>query len=171
MESGRARGWVPLPKHVRWLKERSFSLFVSNLPQGINATKVKAMFWRAGRIVDVFLSRDQVSEKNCGFAFVRFATEAEAERAMEMASGRSWGGRKMLVSKAKYKARAREEEERKAHQHGNINEQSDDITSYDRGVAGWLVDERGEKGVHVASWLIAEEKNTLFCSLVGHLRK
>lgn len=53
---------------------------------------------------------------------------------------------------------------------GNVNEQPDDITSYDRGVTGWLVDERGEKGVHVASWLIVEKKNTLFCRLVGHLR-
>lgn len=50
------------------------------------------MFSNAGRIVDVFIPVEQGTRKNMGFVFVRFATNREAEKAMDLAMGRSWGG-------------------------------------------------------------------------------
>lgn len=45
---GRGKGVVssddPLPSHIRKLREMSISLFVSNLPEKISVTEVKAMF-------------------------------------------------------------------------------------------------------------------------------
>lgn len=38
------------------------------------------------------------------------------------------------------------------------------------GAAGWILDEGGERGVHVAPWMIKKEKEALFCSIVGFLK-
>lgn len=59
------------------------------------------MFYRAGRIVDVFLARDKSNERVRGFAFVMFVTGKETDRAIDMASGRS-GGRRILVNLARF---------------------------------------------------------------------
>ena len=56
---------------------------------------MEAMFCRAGRIVDVFIPVDKRNNKKRGFSFVRFQTFREAEKAVELAEERSWGGRKI----------------------------------------------------------------------------
>lgn len=38
------------------------------------------------------------------------------------------------------------------------------------GAAGWILEEGGERGVHVAPWMIKKEKEALFCSIVGFLK-
>lgn len=99
---GREAWRNPLPREILRLRERSFSVFVSNLPAKISTAKVQAMFFRARRIVDVFLPRDRSSGNTRGFTFVRFATCKEAEKAIEMAEGKSRVGRKILVNMAKF---------------------------------------------------------------------
>lgn len=66
------------------------------------------MFWRAGRIIDVFIPVDQRCQRNRGFAFVRFATLREAEKAVEIAEGRSWGGMKVQANLAQFRSSRRE---------------------------------------------------------------
>lgn len=34
-------------------------------------------------------------------------------------------------------------------------------------VAAWIVEEKSGKGVRVAPWVITEQKNSLYCSLLG----
>ena len=91
---------VPLPKEIRKIREETHSVFVSNLPQQISKAEIEATFWRAGRIKDVFIPKDRRNNGNRGFAFVRFATLTEAERAAEMAEGRVWGGMKLQANLA-----------------------------------------------------------------------
>lgn len=51
------------------------------------------MFCRAGEILDPFIPIEKHSGRKGGLAFIRFGSFQEAERAVEMACGRSWGGR------------------------------------------------------------------------------
>jgi RNA recognition motif-containing protein len=46
---------------------------------------------------------DKISGKKRGFAFVRFCSFQEAKKAMEIARGRSWGGRRIHVQLSKFK--------------------------------------------------------------------
>lgn len=85
----------PLPMQIRKIREESFSVFVSYLPQQISEAELEAMFWKVGRIRDVFIPTEKRSNNGKGFTFVRFATLKEAEKAIELAEGRSRGGRKI----------------------------------------------------------------------------
>lgn len=86
----------PLPVQIRKIREESFSVFVSNLPLQISEAELEAMFWRVGRILDVFIPTEKRSNSGKSFAFVRFATLGEAEKAVELAEGRSRGRQKDL---------------------------------------------------------------------------
>lgn len=91
-------GKTPLPRNLRALREKSISLFVSNLPESISKPELEAMFMRAGRIVDVFILMDRRRGKIRGFAFVRFANKWEAECVIEIVQGKSWCGKKIQVN-------------------------------------------------------------------------
>jgi RNA recognition motif-containing protein len=56
------------------------------------------MVSRAGRIVDVFIPIDKRSNSKRGFAFIRFQTLREAEKAIELVDGSFWGGRKIQAN-------------------------------------------------------------------------
>ena len=43
----------------------------------------------------MFIPIEKRNNNKRGFAFVRFATLREAEKAIELAEGRSWGGKKI----------------------------------------------------------------------------
>lgn len=88
-------GRSSLPCRIQKLKETSFSLFVSNIQEEMSKVEPEAMFCRAGKILDVFIPMEKHSRRKRGFAFVRFGTFHEAEKAVETARGRSWGGRKI----------------------------------------------------------------------------
>eukprot|EP00268_Persea_americana_P010845 TRINITY_DN14439_c0_g1_i14.p1 TRINITY_DN14439_c0_g1~~TRINITY_DN14439_c0_g1_i14.p1 ORF type:complete len:147 (+),score=27.06 TRINITY_DN14439_c0_g1_i14:267-707(+) len=95
---GRRTNRHPLPVQIKRIRDESFSIFVSNLPQQISKTELETMFWRAGRIIDMFIPVDKRSNRNRGFAFVRFATFKEAEKVVQLAKRRSWGGRKVQAN-------------------------------------------------------------------------
>lgn len=82
----------PLPKRILALREKTISLFVSNLLASISSPELEAMFCRAGRILDSFIPKDTARSRGRGFAFVRFGLMREAELSTELAKGRSWGG-------------------------------------------------------------------------------
>lgn len=86
----------PLPPKIRDLRQRSISLLVSNLHGEISKAEPKAMFYRAGRIVDSFIPVDRRTGKKRGFGFVRFKSETEASNTIKLAIGKSWGGKKGL---------------------------------------------------------------------------
>lgn len=167
---------------MRWLRESSLSPFVSNLLDKISITKLRAMFYRAGRIVDIFLPKDRLSGTARGLAFVRFASPVEAERAIEMATSKSWGGRRIHVNLARFQANKMEGTGRKTEvqeaikgPYGRVVAGVGSSSTWGnkggiskKSVAGWLVEEGEEKGVSVAPWVVVEEKH-LVCSIVGSL--
>lgn len=104
-KEGESAGRGPLPKQILRLREYYSSVFVSNLPPKMSITEVKAKFFWAGRIVNIYLPKVRSSRDTRGFAFVRFATCREAEKAIELAEGRSWGGHKIQVNMEKFHAR------------------------------------------------------------------
>lgn len=142
------------------------------------------MFCRAGKIVDVFLPWNPSSGKIRGFAFVRFGSLLEADRAISLAVGRSWGGRKILVNMAKFQASRHEVEEDRGEPPCIVQTCSNVVCGGDivvenawlrkartsKGAVGWVIDEGKEKGVRVTSWVV-EEKQALVYSLVGFLKE
>ena len=96
----------PFPREILVLGEKTITLFVSNLPSSISSPELGAMFCRASRILDSFIPKEFVSSKGRGFAFVRFGTMREAERAIELANGRSWRGRRINVQLANQRRKA-----------------------------------------------------------------
>lgn len=96
-------GRSSLPRRIQKLKETSFSLLVSNIPEEMSKVEPKAMFCRAGKILDVFIPMEKHSRRERDFAFVRFGIFHEAEKAVEMARGRSWGGRKIQAQLSRFK--------------------------------------------------------------------
>lgn len=88
MVGGRQINRDPLPEQIRKIRDEAISIFVSILPQQISELDV--MFWRAGRITDVFIPVDKRGNSNRGFASVRVPNLTEAEKAVELAEGSSW---------------------------------------------------------------------------------
>ena len=118
------------------------------------------MFCRGGKILDSFIPIDKNSGKKRGFAFVRFGSIQEAEKAVELARGRSWGGRKFHTNLVQF------QEKKKGRVTGHSDLEGIGNNQFLKGgehganmrSAGRIVDEGGEKGVRVASWLIRQQK-------------
>jgi RNA recognition motif-containing protein len=64
------------------------------------APDIEALFSSAGDIVEVFLPADRTTGRPRGFAFVEFADDEAAERAIEEFDGHELGGRNLRVNAA-----------------------------------------------------------------------
>lgn len=71
-----------LPKGILSIMKRSISLFMSNLKPRILEVELEAMFCRAGQIMDSFIPVNKSTRQGRGFAFVRFESSEEANRAV-----------------------------------------------------------------------------------------
>ena len=77
-------------------------LYVGNLPFQATDSDLREFFAKAGITLDnVTLMRDRVSGEPRGFGFVEIADRGEAERAIEMCSGKDFMGRAIVVSEAR----------------------------------------------------------------------
>ena len=54
----------------------------------------------AGTVVDVYMPADRATGKPRGFAFIEFASQAEAEAAVSQLNGRDLGGRALKANLA-----------------------------------------------------------------------
>jgi cold-inducible RNA-binding protein len=75
-------------------------LFVGNLNYNTKKEELSELFGSAGQVVDVFIPTDRATGRSRGFAFVEFATEAEADEAIRQLNGREVGGRPLKVNAA-----------------------------------------------------------------------
>ena len=75
-------------------------IFVGNLSYDTTGQQLSDFLAEAGEIVDVFLPNDRATGRPRGFAFVEFATEAEAEAAIERFDGSELGGRNLRINAA-----------------------------------------------------------------------
>ena len=83
----------------------SSKVFVGNLD--FNATKndVQTLFAEVGEVRDVFLPTDRESGRPRGFAFVEYASEEDAAKAIEKFNGYQFSGRALRVNAAEDRPR------------------------------------------------------------------
>jgi len=75
-------------------------VFVGNLSFDTLAPDLEALFSSVGDIVEVFLPADRNTGRPRGFAFVEFADEEAAAKAIEEFDGHELGGRNLRVNAA-----------------------------------------------------------------------
>ena len=75
-------------------------VFVGNVSFDTLAPDIEALFSTVGDIVEVFMPADRNTGRPRGFAFVEFADDEAAERAIEEFDGHELGGRNLRVNAA-----------------------------------------------------------------------
>ena len=78
-------------------------LFVGNLAYQTMENDLQDYFSQAGVVTSVNLMLDKFTGKSRGFAFVEFASPAEAQKAVEMFQGKDFQGRALTVNIARPK--------------------------------------------------------------------
>ena len=78
-------------------------LYVGNLDYSVNQDELREHFSEAGEIVDSVVITHRDSGRSKGFGFVEFATEEEAQKAIEMFNGKDFKGRDIVVNEARPK--------------------------------------------------------------------
>ena len=78
-------------------------LFVGNLAYQTMENDLQEYFSQAGAVTSVNLMLDKFTGKSRGFAFIEFATPAEAQKAVEMLQGKDFQGRALTVNIARPK--------------------------------------------------------------------
>ena len=76
-------------------------LFVGSLPFATTSDELKAIFAAVGEVTEANVVMDKMTGRSRGFAFVTFAKEEDAKKAIETLNGSDVGGRKIFVSEAK----------------------------------------------------------------------
>jgi cold-inducible RNA-binding protein len=76
-------------------------LFVGNLSYQTIENDLQELFAQAGAVSAVNLMMDKFTGKSRGFAFVEFASPAEAEKAVTMFHGKEFQGRALTVNIAR----------------------------------------------------------------------
>lgn len=80
-------------------------VFVGNLDYNTRREEVQTLFAEVGEIRDVFLPTDRETGRPRGFAFVEFASEEDAAKAIEKFNGYQLGGRALRVNAAEDRPR------------------------------------------------------------------
>lgn len=80
----------------------TYSLLVLNITFRTTPEDLRPIFDRYGKVQDVYIPKDRATGDSRGFAFVRYAHEADAEMAVERINGRNIDGREIVVQFAKY---------------------------------------------------------------------
>jgi len=76
-------------------------LFVGNLSYQTMQDDLQEYFSQAGGLTSVNLMQDKVTGRSRGFAFVEFATAAEAGKAVEQFHSKEFQGRALTVNVAR----------------------------------------------------------------------
>ncbi|CAL1169466.1 unnamed protein product [Cladocopium goreaui] len=86
---------MPLPSHNI---DELHSLKVDGFYPDTRKDEVWDFFQKCGRIGDVYLPRDHDTQKNRGFAFVRFFDKKDAEMCVQDMDGQMFQGSKLRVN-------------------------------------------------------------------------
>jgi RNA recognition motif-containing protein len=74
-------------------------IYVGNFPYTVDESQLRDLFSSYGEIEDVALIKDRETGRPKGFAFITFAAQQAAEKALEQ-NGKDVGGRPLKVSMA-----------------------------------------------------------------------
>ncbi|CAO4362712.1 Protein CBG18685 [Caenorhabditis briggsae] len=77
-----------------------FSVYVGNAPYQTTEQEMGDFFATAGEVTNVRIVLDRETGRPRGFAFVEFAEEAGANRAVEQFNGTDFNGRSLRVNLA-----------------------------------------------------------------------
>ncbi len=76
-------------------------LYVGNLSYNVSEDDLRALFAQAGEVREVALITDRDTRRPKGFGFVEMATDADAQKAIQMFNEYELQGRKMTVNVAR----------------------------------------------------------------------
>jgi len=76
-------------------------LFVGNLTYSATSAQLEELFSQVGKIASLNLITDKFSGQSKGFAFVEYATDAEADEAVKKFNNFELDSRKMVVNEAR----------------------------------------------------------------------
>jgi cold-inducible RNA-binding protein len=74
-------------------------LYVGNFPYSVDEAQLRSLLSEYGELTDLAVIMDRETGRPKGFAFATFATQAAAEKALEL-NGRDVGGRALKVNMA-----------------------------------------------------------------------
>ncbi len=76
-------------------------LYVGGLPYSTNDTELKDAFSQAGAVSSAVVIMDKMTGRSKGFGFVEYASDEDAQKAIDMFNGKDFGGRNITVNEAR----------------------------------------------------------------------
>lgn len=76
-------------------------VYVGNLSYNLTSEQLGQLFAEAGEVSEATVITDKYSGRSKGFGFVEFASEADAQKAIEMFHDKEVEGRKLVVNVAR----------------------------------------------------------------------
>lgn len=83
-----------------WEQDKDSTIYIGNLDERVSDALVWELFLQAGRILNVHLPKDRVTQSHQGYGFVEFISEEDAEYAARIMSGIRLYGKQIRVNKA-----------------------------------------------------------------------
>lgn len=76
-------------------------LYVGGLPYATTQDELQNAFAQAGNVTSAIIIVDKMSGRSKGFGFVEFASDEDAQKAIEMFNGKDFQGRNLTVNEAR----------------------------------------------------------------------
>lgn len=76
-------------------------LFVGGLPYTTTSDEIRELFSKIGEVTSADVITDKFTNQGKGFAFVEFADDANADKAIKELNGTDFSGRKLVVNEAR----------------------------------------------------------------------
>lgn len=76
-------------------------LFVGSLPFTTTSDEIRELFSKIGEVTAADVITDKFTGQGKGFAFVEFADDANADKAIKELNGTDYNGRKIVVNEAR----------------------------------------------------------------------
>ncbi|KAL1963192.1 hypothetical protein VTN77DRAFT_8625 [Rasamsonia byssochlamydoides] len=83
-----------------WEQDKEATVYIGNLDERVTDSLVWELMLQAGRIVNVHLPKDRVTQTHQGYGFVEFISEEDAEYASRIMNGVRLYGKPIRVNKA-----------------------------------------------------------------------
>ncbi|TSC85966.1 MAG: glycine-rich RNA binding protein [Parcubacteria group bacterium Gr01-1014_8] len=76
-------------------------LYVGGLPYSTTDAELKDAFSQAGAVTSAVVIMDKMTGRSKGFGFVEFASDEDAQKAIDQFNGKDFGGRSITVNEAR----------------------------------------------------------------------
>ncbi|RMZ86957.1 hypothetical protein DV736_g5818, partial [Chaetothyriales sp. CBS 134916] len=83
-----------------WEQDRDSTVYIGNLDERVTDALVFELFLQSGRIANVHLPKDRVTQTHQGYGFVEFTSEEDADYSARVMNGVRLFGRPIRVNKA-----------------------------------------------------------------------